>query len=654
MEKTTNGPASGEPDPGRMGAVLTALRRNFWGIVTIVGVTAACFLIVQTFKKPGQMSVIESQAMDMSALQPPEGALPVAIAPVRHEDISGSVTYTGTVQAFEDEDVYPRITGRIIAMPVYPGDRVRKGQLLLQLDPSEQSEYRARLEEARSAEDAAMHNSGIAKSEFLQKQHELSAAQKAEEAARSAVEEVEASVAYWRPELERQSSLYKAQVVSLDEYQKEAAELKAAEAKLLQAKARLEEAVSLRQAAQSALDTMVHHVGHQYAAARQAAAATKNAAIIDRYTRVLAQDDGVVTRRLISPGVVVNPGMLVLKIAHINSVRVQAEVAGEDAGRIKLGNEVYIKDAASDEEALKARVSAIFPAADPASRTVTVEALIANIPPGEPATGKKQVQSTGSYRYLPGQYVIMRIATGSSRGLTVPTSAVVFREGQAHVWKVTAGGGTGTPSYQCPMHPEVVSDRKGKCPKCGMDLVLRTKGGHKVADLVKVAVGLANADRTQIVKGLAEGDEVVYAGYASLQSGTPVVAAEWGEAGPVRLPLASEVQGNRLDASNNWTHQEMVDSLMLDVRLAPGKGGSNAIVVKLEKHSGGAVAGAQVRAKTSMPGMNMLGPDVTATTGPAGGATLTTNFMSGLWRVELSIKAPGAAAFERSLDVEVP
>jgi hypothetical protein len=26
------------------------------------------------------------------------------------------------------------------------------------------------------------------------------------------------------------------------------------------------------------------------------------------------------------------------------------------------------------------------------------------------------------------------------------------------------------PSYSCPMHPEVVSDHPGRCPKCGMNL----------------------------------------------------------------------------------------------------------------------------------------------------------------------------------------
>ena len=31
-------------------------------------------------------------------------------------------------------------------------------------------------------------------------------------------------------------------------------------------------------------------------------------------------------------------------------------------------------------------------------------------------------------------------------------------------------------TYTCPMHPDVTSDKPGKCPKCGMDLV--KKNGH--------------------------------------------------------------------------------------------------------------------------------------------------------------------------------
>ena len=40
---------------------------------------------------------------------------------------------------------------------------------------------------------------------------------------------------------------------------------------------------------------------------------------------------------------------------------------------------------------------------------------------------------------------------------------------------------TSVATYSCPMHPEVKSKKKGKCPKCKMDLVLQTsKGAEQV------------------------------------------------------------------------------------------------------------------------------------------------------------------------------
>lgn len=35
----------------------------------------------------------------------------------------------------------------------------------------------------------------------------------------------------------------------------------------------------------------------------------------------------------------------------------------------------------------------------------------------------------------------------------------------------TQSGGTQTKQYTCSMHPEVVQDKEGKCPKCGMALI---------------------------------------------------------------------------------------------------------------------------------------------------------------------------------------
>lgn len=36
--------------------------------------------------------------------------------------------------------------------------------------------------------------------------------------------------------------------------------------------------------------------------------------------------------------------------------------------------------------------------------------------------------------------------------------------------------------YTCPMHPEVVSDKTGACPKCGMDLEKKAEGEKASSD----------------------------------------------------------------------------------------------------------------------------------------------------------------------------
>lgn len=37
----------------------------------------------------------------------------------------------------------------------------------------------------------------------------------------------------------------------------------------------------------------------------------------------------------------------------------------------------------------------------------------------------------------------------------------------------TTNAAAATVQYTCSMHPEVVQDKPGKCPKCGMELVVK-------------------------------------------------------------------------------------------------------------------------------------------------------------------------------------
>jgi hypothetical protein len=78
------------------------------------------------------------------------------------------------------------------------------------------------------------------------------------------------------------------------------------------------------------------------------------------------------------------------------------------------------------------------------------------------------------------------------------------------------------------------------------------------------------------------------------------------------------------------------------------------VIVKLSKHGGGGISGASINAKTSMPTMNMTGPELKGITGGNGEAVLKSDLSSGLWQLKMTIVVPGQAAVESTLDIEVP
>lgn len=683
---------------GKINSVIEWLKKNIWGVVTLVIVTIASLIAVEIFKKPGQMNPIEANVMDMSSMVPPRGAVPVGIELAEENKIEGSVTYTGSVRAYEDEDVYPRITGRIVKIPVYPGDRVKRGQLLVQLD-TKVSEYATRADAAKHLEEAKKHEAGMARKDFEQAKYTLKAAEQAEKAAEQAVEEAQAEFDYWKPELKRQAALLKDDVVSQEEFDNELAKSKASKARLARAKAKLNQSKNTRLASKAAFEKSVHHVGHEFSSSEEAVATQKTASIIDRYRQIRALADGVVIERIISPGVVVDPGKLILKVARIKKVRVQAEVSNTDIDSIELGAKVYIFRGKNSREKVEGRVTSVFPAADKLSRTSIVEALIDNVRESSHAAGGDQVKTSKQYRFLPGQYVVMNIVTGSKTAVTVPTKAIFYRGDRPYVWLASTPGRSSKrkrykcpmhpsvvsekpgecskcgmaldlvgsdeikektakkdTSYTCTMHPEVVSKKPGKCPKCGMDLTPKEIGGKKLAHLVQVKLGLSNPNRTEILFGVDPGDEVISMGYGDLQPAVPVVGVSWTDEGIEKLPLASEVAGNRLDAGNNWTLEQMVDHIMLRITLEPNppKTKKNALLLNLEKHGGSKITGADISAKTSMPTMDMKGPDLKSSDEGGGKYLMRGNFHSGLWKVDLLIRGASKEPLRLAVDVEVP
>ncbi len=390
-------------------------------------------------------------AMDMSMrVSSGDNAFPVTLAPVEPASIRGTVAYTGSVAPFNEEDVYPRVTGRIVEMTVYPGDAVRPGQVLARLDDVELA---SRAREAEAMATTAEANRRQMEADLVAARHGITQMERE-------LAMVEAELAYAAGVRQRAERLVASGAISRQEYENDRAMNLSLEARRDAARAKLEQAHAMEAAARmkrEAADSMV----------AQNAAAARTARIVRDYVTITAPGAGYVVKRLVAPGVLVQPGMAILKIAQIDRVRLQANVGERDVGAIRVGSPVSVTTLAG--RTLDARVTSVFPFVDPGSRTAVVEAIVDN----------------RDRALLPGQYVTMQFVTGErAQALTVPRSAVSRMGGTARVW--VARDGQAQPR--------------------------------------QVDVGLEEAQRVELTAGVKAGEQVVVRGAEGLYAGARISA----------------------------------------------------------------------------------------------------------------------------------
>ena len=532
-------------------------RATITGVLLLAVLLVIAMYAVRNWRRPGSMTPIEAQVMEMNTPAPP-GLTAVELGEVERGSITETVRYTGQVVGFVEQDVNPRVTGVIISMPYYVGDRVTKGQVLARLDTSQldpqlaeraamsnmaaegvsvaTAEYQAALQEVAEARaDIAVREGGVAEAEaMLEAARQEKSAMEADVAAMQSdvantlaeVSAAEQEAKFRTDELGRMRQLFAQKAVSRSELQQAESEAADAEAKLRQAQAMVRNAESkvaaaranvrksdamisaaqkrVRQAQaevraaraavlskQKAADAARKNISREQAGVAQARAGYQSAAAQRGYAALTAEVDGVITQRVISPGTLVNPGQTVLKVAQISPIRLQSNVAAADLERIRVGSAVTVTSREGVGQPIRTKVTSIQPGVDPRARTGVVEALWRN------ANG----------RFLPGQYVEMRIEVGAERNaLTVPIEAVQRPPGEpgaakAFVWVAEAG------------------------PDAGKFTVKR----------VEVRVGTSDGRRIAVSGDLQEGYQVITVGAAYLREGGEVSApvAEVEANGPV-------------------------------------------------------------------------------------------------------------------------
>ncbi len=531
------------------------------------------------------------QTMEMSArVSGAASAFPVTLASVERGPVRGSVVYTGSIAAYNEEDVYPRVMGRIVELTVYPGDLVRAGQVVARLD---NLELTSRVLEAEAMAANALANRS-------QMDADVAAARYGIAQMETELAVAEAEAGYQQSVAARDEQLLIKGAVAKQDAESSRAMAVAAQAKVQAARARVEQAKAMETSALRKLEAADAMVA-------QGQAQAKTAQVVRDYVNIRATTSGYVVKRLVAPGVLVQPGMPVLKIVQMDKVRLQANVGEKDLPGIQVGSPVIVTTT-GDGGSFTAKVTSVAPFVDPGSRTAVVEAVVEN----------------ADRRLLPGQYVQMQFVTGGrADALSAPEGAVARMGGKATVWVVK-------------------EDR---------------------AEPIEVTTGLENPERVEILKGLVGGERIVAKGHEGLYAGARVsdVSAGtlatrggadahtgmpgMGEA-PAR-PSAKEKAQDMKDMPGQAAGTQMAqagppvgttEKLQINLSSNPVKlsSGNARLRVEVKDAAGAPVSDAKVEVSAGMSGMHV--PKTTARAAKEAGvyeATMKLG-MAGSWTVEVT------------------
>ncbi len=258
-------------------------------------------------------------------------AVRVIVAPVRNERLTAEIEALGTANANESIDVTAKVSNLVTAVRFEEGQQVQKGELLIELDGAQ---------------------------------------------ARAELAIAEAAVTESRSQYKRSRELYTTKALSEAQLDQIEAALKANEARVAVAQARL-------------ADTMIR-----------------------------APFAGRVGLRRVSPGSLVNPGTVITTLDDSATIKLDFTVPESYLSTLAPGLPITALSIAYPGRTFEGKVSSVDSRVDPSTRSVTVRALVPN--------PEKLLK--------PGMFMNVRLERGAADALLVPEQALVPEQGDVFVF----------------------------------------------------------------------------------------------------------------------------------------------------------------------------------------------------------------------------
>lgn len=335
-----------------------------------------------------------------------ETDIPIEVVHVVSKVMERTVDVVGTLLPYDEVQVASEVPGAIQKIFADFGDRVVKGQKLIQLDPRE---YDLQVDQAQAQVAVSAQMLERARVAVETARVAVETARAEERAAMAQVERSDSLVTDAKTNLERMRKLHTEGVVARVELDTGLTKYDTALASLRAAEAERQSRLSRVRSAAAQLDEAQAQVKVAEAGLRQAEAAVAVLRKRAADTLIHAPLSGEVKERLVAVGQVVKEREPLMSVVAINPIILEGEVAERYVARVRAGAQVRLRVDPYPGEQFVGKVARIRPAAKEESRSVAMRAYFAN----------------DSGRLKPGLFARATIVTGSEPVLLVPERALV-------------------------------------------------------------------------------------------------------------------------------------------------------------------------------------------------------------------------------------
>jgi HlyD family secretion protein len=400
-------------------------------------------------------------------------AVTVTVEAVKARDLEAIVSASGKIQPKRLVNMSADTPGRVVDLAVNEGDRVTRGQFLLQIDPKS---LRTRVE------------SGAAS---------LEAAQTSLEQLRQGVETSRAQLDQAQKNLARQRDLWAQQLTTRESLEKAENELRVAE---------------------SALRERERQADTQAARINQERAGLESARYDLSKVRIESPIDGIVTRRNIQEGETAvigtmnNAGTVLLTLADMSVIQAEVEVDETNIPRVQLGQLAKITIDALPDKTFKGHVTEIgnSPIQTASSGTTQATNFKVVVVVDEPIPEVR-----------PGFTCTADITTATRKNVTsVPIPAVAVRElvydANGQVVKERADKRHRRPAGSSVEPVATAAELKPGQTRKETEGVFVVRAGK--VEFVPIKIGISGDKFFEVLQGLKPGDEVVTGPYNSVRA----------------------------------------------------------------------------------------------------------------------------------------